>query len=113
MESNSVDIEIKEERLVLSLNNNDIISKGDFKDICEFLGNGAHYRKFRKFEIDFGDALFELSELTEKLIGMSYLFKNRDMQIVLNLGRHNLHNRLVCLDYLKKFNITKYRINYY
>ena len=108
-----IDIQIEDEKLVLNLSNKGVISKEDFREICSFLTKDNDYLKFNKFEIDFGTAFFELTKLTEILIKKSYLFKNREMQVILNLGKHNLSNREICLQYLRKFKITRYRINYY
>jgi hypothetical protein len=113
VENKLIDINALEVKLILNLNERATISKDDFREICKLLKNDYRNRKFRKFEIDFGNAFFELSELTEKLIEKSNLFKNKEMQVVLNLGSHNLSKRDACLDCLRKHQITKYRINYY
>ena len=113
MEHQTIDIGIKEDKLILNLNSKETITRDDFRKICSFIKNKAQYQKFKKFEIDFGNASFKLSGLTEKLIEKSYLFKNKEMQVVLTLGKHNLSNRDVCLEYLQKHRVAKYRINYY
>ena len=106
-------IEIREDKLNLNFINKDDFSQDDCIDMISYLKTNEERKRFEKIEIDFGKTLFEITILLEVLIKNSYLFKNEQTQLVLNLGQLDLENRMNYLRCFSRLKIDNFEINYF
>lgn len=113
IDKKEMDIVTIEDRLNLNFIDKHDFSRDDCDDIIDILKSKGNNKLFRKIEIDFGKTLFEITDLLEILIKNSFLFKNRQTQVVLNLGKLDLENRIKYLRSFNQLNINNYKINYF
>jgi len=108
----TIDIVINEDNLYLNYKEYFLLDD-DCEAVFSFLKTYAEEKRFKKIEIDFGSSFFEITDLLERLIKNSYLFRKNQTEVVLNLGKLDLETRIEYLHALRKLNITNYKINYF
>lgn len=111
LEEKTVNLEISEDNLYLYGKEDFSL---DYEYVFSFLRTYAEDRRFKKIEINFGGAFFEITDLLEELIKNSYLHRNglSKTEVVLNLGKIDLPTRIEYLHSFRKLKIKNYKINY-